>query len=98
MTQLELEVNIDEPIDENSAHAISDISLRGHVIGTWLIFDFELAQVLVYVLDVLHDVVGLIAIGSINVKDRHSRSNLTTEETFKTTYKSIAFTRTSAES
>ena len=90
VAQLELQVHVNEPVDKNSAHAIGDISLRGHVIGTWLVFDLKLAQMLVNVLDVLHDVVGLITIGSVNVEDGNCRGNLTTEKALKTAYKCIA--------
>jgi hypothetical protein len=98
VAQLELEVHIDEPIYKNGAHAIGDISLRCHVVGTWLVLDLELAQVLVNVLDVLHDIVGLITIGSVDVKDWHCRSNLSTEKAFETAHKGITFSHTRAES
>jgi hypothetical protein len=90
MAQLKLQVNVDEPVDKNSAHAIGDISLRSHIIGTRLVFDLKLAQMLVNVLDVLHHIVGLITVGSVNIEDRNCWGNLAAEEALKATYKCIA--------
>ena len=98
MTQLELKVHVDEPVDENSAHAIRDVRLGCHVIGTWLVLDLKLAQVLVNILNVLHHVVGLVAIGSVNVEDRDCGSGVTAEETFKAAHKRIAFSGARAKS
>jgi hypothetical protein len=98
MAQLELQVHVDEPVDKNGAHTVRDISLRCHVVGAWLVLDFELAQVLVNVLDVLDHIVGLITIRSVDIQDGDSRSNLTTEETFETAHKSIAFSGARTES
>ena len=98
MTQLELKVHVDEPVDENSAHAIRDVRLGCHVIGTWLVLDLKLAQVLVNILDVLDHVVGLVAIGSVNVEDRDCGSGVTAEETFKAAHKRIAFSGARAKS
>ena len=80
MTQLELQVHVDEPVDENSAHAIRDVRLGCHAIGTWLVLDLKLAQVLVSILDVLDHVVGLVAIGSVYVEDRDCGSVMTAED------------------
>ncbi len=97
MTQLELEMDVDQPVDKNGAHAIRDISLGRHVVSAWLILDLELAKVLVNVLYVLHNVVGLITISSVNIEDRDSRSDLATEQAFETANKRIALSRARAE-
>ena len=98
MAQLELEVHINEPVDENGAHTISDVSLRRHVVRAGLIFDLELAQVLVNVLDVLDDVVGLITVGGVDVENGNCRSDLTTKKAFKATDERIAFSHARTES
>jgi hypothetical protein len=98
VTQLELQVHVDKPVDKNGAHAIRYIRLRRHVIGAWLVLDLKLAQVLVNVLDVLDHVVGLIAIGCVDVEYGHSRSDLTTKKAFKTAHKSITVSYTRAKS
>mmetsp|Transcript_2532 Transcript_2532/g.5269 ORF Transcript_2532/g.5269 Transcript_2532/m.5269 type:complete len:458 (-) Transcript_2532:114-1487(-) len=71
--KLELKVNLHEPVDEDGAHLVVDVSLLPHVIQRHLRVRLDAAPVAVDVVHILCASEGIITVGRVNVRHLHLR-------------------------
>ena len=70
--ELELEVHLNEPIDENRAHSIIDVALLAHIVGWHRIFRLGAAVVRINVIHDLGDHQRVVLVKRVNIRERRS--------------------------